>query len=114
MEVAKASKKKTGLVATGNVDVGMIEDGRNVVKSFKAGEDVDLGDDQDTIDNLIKLGAIKRDAQEALPAPGPTDPEKAAADQQRQDAQKTYDASPKLKLQFAAFDDYFAALTAAK
>jgi hypothetical protein len=104
--MAKAARK-TGYIAQANIDHGVIVDGKNVVYSFAPGDDVAI-DDESVIEALLKGGALKKVAQDAPAAPV-DDPQ---ADKRRAEALQVYEATPRLKLQFASVDDYLASLDA--
>ncbi|WP_315804040.1 hypothetical protein [Bradyrhizobium sp. SZCCHNS3002] len=109
--MAKALKK-TGLIAQGVIEHGAVVDGKNVVQRFEPGEDVSI-DDEGAVEAMLKSGALKKGL---VPADMISETDTAELERQRKrdDAAKVYDASSKLKLQFATLDDYIAALDAAK
>lgn len=104
--MAKAAKK-TGYVAQANIDYGRIVDGKNLVDNFVPGDDVSI-EDESVIEAMLKGGALKKVAPDAPAAPI-DDPDAA---KRRAEAQQVYDATPRLKLQFAGVDEYLASLDA--
>ena len=101
--MAKQRSKNTDPIALGRIEFGELVDGKNVVRSFEPGDVVDLPPAK--LDELIKLGAVAQLAPETAQEPDPAVREAFVAD-----AKKTYENTPALKKEFAAFADYLAAL----